>query len=109
MTASPSHCVHVAASERSAAETARPDGADPTRTSGRRSGALMRLPPHARRSSRPASAVDAERRPRPRLEPRLGDRPAAVRADAVRAVLDSLQRGLDVEEDLLGVLLERVI
>src|SRR6266540_2624475 len=68
----------------------------------------------ARRSARSppldlALAVDAECRPRTSLETLLGDLAAAARAEAERAVVDSLQRVLDLLEHLLGVLLERVV
>src|SRR5439155_24180387 len=42
-----------------------------------------------------ASAVDARRRPRDRLQPLRADRVAAVRADPVRAIVDGAERRLD--------------
>src|SRR5262249_29370198 len=54
-------------------------------------------------------AADAERRPRARLEPFGRDLVAAIRARPVRPVVDALQRAVDLREDVLGVLLERVV
>jgi hypothetical protein len=77
------HCGQVAPSRRSATEIGvRPSVVEPTRTSA-------------------ALAVDAECCPRQSLESLLRNRLAAVRADAVRVVLDALQRGLDLGEDVL--------
>src|SRR5204862_701161 len=56
-----------------------------------------------------ASAVNALRRVRDRLEPLLRDRLAAGLADPERALGDSLERALDCLQHLLGVLLERVV
>ena len=53
--------------------------------------------------------VDAERRPGIRLEPLRRDLLAAARARPVRAVLDALQRGVDLRQHLLRVLPERVV
>src|SRR5262249_8744679 len=54
-------------------------------------------------------AADAERRPRARLEPFGRDLVAAIRARPVRPIVDALQRAVDLREDVLGVLLERVV
>src|SRR2546421_2406020 len=56
-----------------------------------------------------ALAADAERCPRQRFETLLRDLAAAVRARAVRSVFDSLQRRVDLAEEMLRVLLERVV
>src|SRR4029079_18413634 len=56
-----------------------------------------------------AGVVDAERRLRVRLETLDADRLAAGGAGAVRPVVDALQRRVDLGEDLLGVLPERVV
>ena len=100
-----SHCGQLAPSRRSATEIGvRPSVVDPTRMS------VGRATTAARSTPLPvARAVDAQRRPGQRLEALLGDLLAAVRADPVGAVLDALQRGLDLPEDVLGVLLEGVV
>src|SRR5205807_2621138 len=49
------------------------------------------------------------RRPRMRLEPLRRDLLAAALADAVRSRVDSGERGVDLAQDLLGVLSERVV
>ena len=56
-----------------------------------------------------ALVVDAERRVRHGLEPLLADRAAADRAASVRAVVDPAERGLDLDEEVLGVLLEPLV
>ena len=94
-----------APSERSANET----GASPSvrradadvEPRGARLGSLTAL--------RLARVVDAERRPGIRLEPLRRRSPCRSRARSVRAVLDPLQRGVDLGEHLLRVLLERVV
>src|SRR6266516_7708363 len=56
-----------------------------------------------------ALAIDAERRPRPRFETFRRNLPPAVRAVAVRPVVDSQQRRIDLRQHVLRVFLERVV
>src|SRR5438132_431409 len=130
--ARPTHCVQRAPGGLSATEVGvRPSVAEPTRTSARRAGPVSSTRSLAALAGSPAGiigrnygdtrtrsvsptlalslAVDAERRPGPRLEPLDGNWLSTVRADAVRTVVDALQRSLDLSQDVLGVLLERVI
>src|SRR5205085_3154716 len=70
--------------------------------------------PRAAAEARSASlgfslAVDAERSPGICLQPLLRDLTSSVDARAVRPVLDALQRGVDLGDDLLGVVAERVV
>ena len=59
--------------------------------------------------SRLSRVVDAERRVGKRLEPLLADRPPADGAGAVGAVLDPLERRVDLLDQVLGVLLEPLV
>src|SRR3954468_15553443 len=68
-----------------------------------------RAPAPARSTFALALAVDAERRVGPRLEPLDGNLLATVRADPIRAVLDPLQRCIDLRKHMLRVFLERVV
>src|SRR3954467_1522233 len=68
-----------------------------------------RAPAPARSTFSLALAVDAERRVGPGLESLDGNLFATVRADPVRAVLDPLQRCIDLRKHMLRVLLERVV
>src|SRR3954454_19278382 len=79
--------------------------------SGRRSRSRRgrRAPAPARSTFSLALAIDAERRVGPCLEPLDGNLLAAVRADPVCAVLDPLQRCIDLRKHVLRVLLERVV
>src|SRR6185437_11908028 len=90
------------------------------RTSASRARAASRRPSLIRRGLRAVAAarspslgsplaVDAERSPGIRLEALDRDLAAAVRARAVRPVLDPLQRGVDLGDDLFGVVAERVV
>src|SRR5204863_10163465 len=54
-------------------------------------------------------AIDAERSPGVRLQPFARNLVATVEADAVRPVVDSTQRGVDLGEDLFGVVAQRVV
>src|SRR6187455_2878666 len=56
-----------------------------------------------------ALVVDAERGVRNSLEPLLADRAAADRAESVRPVLDPAERRLDLDQKVLGVLLEPLV
>ena len=100
--ASASHCAGPAARERFAVETGLSASVDePTRTSTGRTGSLTRAPSSAGSRCR-ATPTDTPRAAR-------RDLAAAVRARPVRAVLDPLQRGVDLGEHLCRVLLERVV
>src|SRR5439155_5529626 len=82
--------------------------------SSRPSSSRRGCPPSAARAARSttlpvALAVDAQRRPGQRLEALDGDRPIAIRASPARAFLDPLQRGVDLPEDVPGVLFERLV
>jgi hypothetical protein len=79
----------------------RPSVVEPTRTSGAGGRSVNDAPARAGSRCR-ASPTGA-----PRGAPRESAR--RVGADAVRAVLDALQRRVDVGEDVLRVLLERVV
>src|SRR3712207_5808575 len=54
-------------------------------------------------------AIDAKRRPGHRLETLLGDLGTAVDAFAVRSVVDPGERRVDLAEEPLVVLLQRVV
>ena len=98
--ARPAHCHAPAPSERSATETgASPFVDEPTRTS--------RCSTVAQPSA--ALVVDAEARPWDRGQALLADRLAAELAGAVGAVVDALQRGVDLVERLLRALLEALV
>src|SRR6185503_14938873 len=90
------------------------------RRSGSPGRAVSRRPSPSRRAPRVAAearspslgfalAVDAERGPGIHLEPLAWDLAAAVEADAVRPVVDSPQRGLDLRQHLPGVVAEGVV
>src|SRR5207247_6724319 len=123
------HWCNVAPSWREADEIGvRPSVVEPTRTSGMRRCSVgpvfVALAAETSRSAislfgeawtRSVStfplslAVDAERRVRQGFEALHRNRLAAVRADAVGAVLDPLQCRIDLGEHVLRVLLQRVV
>ena len=107
ITTSATHCARPAPRRRSALEIGcRAFVDEPTRTSTRRggsvrAGSLTRL--------LAPLVVEAERRVRNRVEPLLRDRCAADGAGAVGAVVDPRERVVDLGDDVLGVLAERLV
>src|SRR6476469_9709269 len=98
----------IAASWRRAAARRRRSAS--TRRSSIRPGCLRPATTAARSPPLPiARAADAKCRPGQRLEALFGDLLATVRADPKCAFLDAPQRGLDLLENVFGVLLEGVV
>src|SRR5262249_10246136 len=105
---SPAHCHAPAPSGRSATETGSSAFVEePTRMSGMRSGS--RSPTRALPAVGQPLVVDAERRPRSRPQAFLGDRLAAVLADAVRPLVEPGERAVDLPERLLRALAEALV